>query len=332
MIIFTIIGALIGAGFASGQEIYLFFYKYGKWGFFGILLCSFIIGFIIYKTFNIIYTKKVKDYKEFLDLIFKNKKISFFINIVINTFLCITFFIMISGFGAYFKQEFGMSNYIGASILAIICYFVFLGNIEKIAKINFIVVPTLVLFIFIVGVKNLFCISTNEFFINIEEENGVFGIVQAVIYASYNLILLIPVLINLNKFIKGKKHIICISAFVGIIMCIITMLIFCLLVNVKIGFNELEMPVVYVLKTKFWKFRMGYGIIILIAIFTTAISVGISFLNNVCKNENSFPQFALVLCITSVLISNFGFSNLVKVSFPLFGYLGLIQMWKCWKC
>ena len=102
--------------------------------------------------------------------------------------------------------------------------------------------------------------------------------------------------------------------------------------NVKIGFNELEMPVVYVLKTKFWKFRMGYGIIILIAIFTTAISVGISFLNNVCKNEKSFPQFALVLCITSVLISNFGFSNLVKVSFPLFGYLGLIQMWKCGKC
>ena len=205
MIIFTIIGALIGTGFASGQEIYLFFYKYGKWGFFGILLCSFIIGFIIYKTFNIIYTKKVKDYKEFLDLIFKNKKTSFFINIVINTFLCITFFIMISGFGAYFKQEFGMSNYIGASILAIICYFVFLGNIEKIAKINFIVVPTLVLFIFIVGVKNLFCISTNEFFINIEEENGVFGIVQAVIYASYNLILLIPVLINLNKFIKDRS-------------------------------------------------------------------------------------------------------------------------------
>ena len=33
MIIFTIIGALIGAGFASGQEIYLFFYKYGKWDF-----------------------------------------------------------------------------------------------------------------------------------------------------------------------------------------------------------------------------------------------------------------------------------------------------------
>ena len=29
MILFTIIGSIIGAGFASGQEIYLFFYRFG---------------------------------------------------------------------------------------------------------------------------------------------------------------------------------------------------------------------------------------------------------------------------------------------------------------
>ena len=29
-IVFVIIGTLIGAGFASGQEIYVFFYAYGK--------------------------------------------------------------------------------------------------------------------------------------------------------------------------------------------------------------------------------------------------------------------------------------------------------------
>ena len=32
MIIFSIIGALIGAGFASGQEMYLFFYRFGIYG------------------------------------------------------------------------------------------------------------------------------------------------------------------------------------------------------------------------------------------------------------------------------------------------------------
>ena len=31
-IVLVIIGAIIGAGFASGQEIYSFFYLYGKFG------------------------------------------------------------------------------------------------------------------------------------------------------------------------------------------------------------------------------------------------------------------------------------------------------------
>ena len=35
-IVLVIIGALVGAGFASGQEIYSFFYLYGKNGIYGI--------------------------------------------------------------------------------------------------------------------------------------------------------------------------------------------------------------------------------------------------------------------------------------------------------
>ena len=31
-IIMVILGTLIGAGFASGREIYLFFNRFGKWG------------------------------------------------------------------------------------------------------------------------------------------------------------------------------------------------------------------------------------------------------------------------------------------------------------
>ena len=66
MILFSIIGTLIGAGFASGQEIYLFFYRYGLNGIIGLILCSGLIGIIIYKTFLIIYKNKITTYEEFL--------------------------------------------------------------------------------------------------------------------------------------------------------------------------------------------------------------------------------------------------------------------------
>ena len=67
MIVFSIIGALIGAGFASGQEMYLFFYRFGIGGIFGLVLCSALIGLVIYKTFLILYkNKNIQNYHDFL--------------------------------------------------------------------------------------------------------------------------------------------------------------------------------------------------------------------------------------------------------------------------
>ena len=53
-IVFLIIAALIGAGFASGQELYVFFYSYGAKGLLGVLVCSFIFGYVAYKVLKII--------------------------------------------------------------------------------------------------------------------------------------------------------------------------------------------------------------------------------------------------------------------------------------
>ncbi len=98
-VVLVIIGTMIGAGFASGQEVYLFFFSYGIEGLIGILISSFIIGFVIYKTFQIVNKYGVNTYKDFLDiLIQKDSKLKPIINIVINMFILITFFIMIAGF------------------------------------------------------------------------------------------------------------------------------------------------------------------------------------------------------------------------------------------
>ena len=67
-------------------------------------------------------------------------------------------------------------------------------------------------------------------------------------------------------------------------------------------------------------------LVILISIFTTATSIGIGFLENVCKKNKSYPHIAGIMCISSLIFSQFGFSNLVKVLFPSFGILGLIQI------
>ncbi len=326
-VVFVIIGTLIGAGFASGQEVYLFFFSYGMKGLIGILISSIIIGVVIYSTFNILNKYKINTYKDFLNILIpKNTKLKIIANFIINIFILITFFIMIAGFGAYFEQEIGINRLVGSLILAIITFIVFMTSIKGVVKVNELIVPILIGFIFIIGIisiKNIHILNLENYVIRTNYTNFA---LSAVLYSSYNSILLIPVLITLNNYVKNKKQIFYISFISAIVTILLSVIIFLLLVRVDVDISKLEMPVVYVVSNMFKILRYIYGVIILGSIFTTAISLGVSFLQNMAKNKKGYTQISIIMCITSVIISKFGFSNLVSLLYPIFGYLGLIQI------
>ena len=169
-------------------------------------------------------------------------------------------------------------------------------------------------------------VKINQIGSNVIVKQGFSWIMQSIVYASYNLILLIPVLINLKDFLKNRKQIKIISIATSIIISIISIFIFFLLVHVDTSFSNLDMPVVYVIKNNFPRISKMYGLIILIAIFTTAISIGAGFLNNVSKTNKQYITFAFLMCLISVIVANIGFANLVRVLFPMFGYIGIFQI------
>ena len=138
---FVIIGTIIGAGFASGQEIYTFFNVYGLKGLIGIFISCSLIGLVIYKTLEISMKLKSDEYGDFVKLIipqkFKSNRILIFtINNIINIFLLISFFIMASGFASYFFQEFQAPKIYGGIIIAVLSLITFFKNINGIIKIN----------------------------------------------------------------------------------------------------------------------------------------------------------------------------------------------------
>lgn len=328
-VVFVIIGTMIGAGFASGQEMYLFFFSYGIEGLIGLLIASLVIGVVIYQTFQIVNKYGTDTYKEFLAILIRgNGKIKIIINTIINIFILITFFIMIAGFGAYFEQELGINSLIGSSILSLIVFGIFMTSVKGVVKANELLVPILIGFLVVIGFINLKDISLLELGNYIIRSNDSNFILSAVLYSSYNSILLIPVLLTLKNYIKDRKQILKIAIISTLIILILSIIVFLLLVRVDVDITQLEMPAVYVVSNMFKILRYIYGFIILGSIFTTAISLGTSFLQNVTKSKRSYTQIAAIMCITSVLISKIGFSNLVSLLYPIFGYLGLAQILK----
>ncbi len=325
-VLFVIIGTLIGAGFASGQEINIFFYQYGSKGLLGILISSILIGLVIRKTIMLSQKYKIETYKQFLEIFIRNKIGAEIFNIIINIFILITFYIMVAGFGAYVEQQAKIHSIIGSTLLALICFIIFSKNVSGLVKVNEIIVPILVFCIVAICTK---IINAQDWISIISLETVTLKnkwILDSMLYGSYNTILLIPVLITIKNLLNSKKEVTIVAILTTSIFAILAIIIFAILSKIDINILEVEMPAVYVVSQISNFFRYIYGFIILSSILTTSASLGTSLLKNIAKNKKQNLIYAILICVTAVIVSRIGFSKLVKLLYPIFGYMGIIQL------
>ena len=328
-VVFVIIATLVGAGFASGKEIYSFFFVYGIQGVLGIFISSIIISTIIYNVFKICNKNKINTYQEFCEYIAnknENSKIAVLLNNIVNIVLLITFYIMISGFSSFLNQEFGINEFIGSALILLLCYFTFLKNINGLINISNYLIPILIVFLVFISTKNLNIISNyNSIFINIHISQYK-GIITSILYASYNCIILIPVLITLKNLIKDIKSTILISIINFILIIILSFSVYNLLLQGNENIFCLEMPIIEIVKI-YGKFYTNiYIVMIGISIFTTAISTGCTFLNNCSKNKKIFKRNLILMLGTAFLLSQISFTTLVNLLYPVLGIIGIIEI------
>lgn len=304
-----------------GQEIYSFFYIFGKWGILGIIVASILLGIIIYKTLIISKKYNLNNYNELLDKIINNQKIKKIIKIIINIFLISSFYIMIAGFSAYFHQEYDINKIISSLFLVILCYFTFNKNAEKIIEINTILIPIIIIIFIIFGINNINKIENQNI---LEKNNNLLWIISAVIYTSYNSITLIGLTGIMSRHLKNKRNCIEVAILTSIIIMSLGIIIYLLLINMD---KQVEIPMLYIANKFGGIYKYLYSITILIAIFTTAISEGYNFLENISKNNKKiYKTINAIMCILAVPISLLGFANLVNVIYPIFGIIGIIQI------
>ena len=325
---FAIIGTIIGAGFASGQEIYRFFNIYEKKGLFGLGASIALIGIIIYKTFSICYKNNISNYQEFIKEIlpnkFKDNKIlRFTINNIINIFLLISFNIMVAGFSTYFNDELNIPKIYGTLLISFLCFITFINSIDGVIKVNTYLIPGIIILILILGINKIGDIRFIEFQ---KKSVSSFWIFSSILYASYNSITLIPILITLKDKIISKKETRLITLFVEFNLIIMSAIIFLLINSFLYRVNNVEMPMVYIANNLGIYFKFVYGIAILGAIFTTAIGSGYGFLNNITQGKKKMKIYAAIMCIGTVFVGQISFSTLINLLYPIFGYLGLIQI------
>ncbi len=293
------------------------------YGIVGLVLSSFIIAYILYLVLNIIRKYNISNYEEYLKIIFKNNKFLCYLNEnIITVFLLLSFYIMELGFVNLLYQQCDINKYISMVIVTILSYIVLRGNVKSVIKTNMILIPFLMLAMMYISITGISKFGIEK--IDLHAEPNKMFIVNAILYSSYNLIMLLPLITCLSerKNIKNAPKIISIIIFFIILVSGLGILLLLNVVNVQ----NVEIPIIYIANHIGGNTVTFSMILVLLAIFTSVICVGYSFLNNISTAKKKYKRNLFIMIITSFLLVNFSFASTMQMIYTLLGVIGIVQI------
>lgn len=316
--VFIIIGTIIGAGFATGQEILSFFNRFGINGIFGIFLACSIMGIVSGTIIILINKNGIDSYK---DLVKENK----IIIRIMQIFLFICFCIMMTGLITFFTQLFGISKIISKIISFFICVFLLLKRFDGIEKINIVLIPLIILGVIILLFNDYDSVVFNlKGSIILPSSFTDSWIISAVLYASYNLIIVFPVLTNFRKYTLEKWQVITVGILSAFFLAVMGLVIYFVCNKFYPQILMVEIPTLQIAQFCGKSISIFYSAIIMFAIITTAFSTGYSFL--CMRKEKNYVRNVFLMCTAALVFSNIGFTELINTFFPLFGIIGIVQI------
>ena len=317
----TFVGTVVGAGFASGQEIYRFFSIQGLQGFLGVLCSIFLLGAFGEKVYRIGLAIKPKSYKEFFAFCL-GPVWSGTADLMISIFLIILVGVMFAGSGAIFT-EIGLGYWTGIALSIIVVILILFQELPGLIFANLIIVPlmftgTLVVAIF--AIQN----RCAESLPNTADFSWILAALQ---FSSYNLVLAIPVLLSLAKKYPWLTHLKSGGWLGGLVLGIMAGLIHWSIIFHYTHLQESPLPMMDLARIAGKGVYWVYALVLWCEMLTTLLAdiYGVAQ-RLVAATGWKFRFWVVVLTLTGVLIGEIGFSNLVAKFYPLFGYFCLVVL------
>lgn len=319
------VGAVIGAGFASGQEIMSFFMPYGKYGLLGICLCGAVFFVYGYSVLKKIFLCDIHSFGEYFEDI-AGALAAKLIQCVAYGFMFASFCVMVSGSGAVAEDFFGVSTP-GILFMAVLCFFIFAKGVDGMVAVNAVMTPLITVGIIVLGVYAA-AFKTADVFapFGISRITNNFA-VSALVYVSYNTVTLIGVFLPLKEKITSLPTALAASALSGGVLAAMGALLWLALSVFKSDIGGAAVPMLKIAENIGAGMKYAYGAVLYMAMITTAASSGFAL---VSLGERLLPigrvPISALLCAASVPLAYVGFADLVNKLYRFFGFLGLFVL------
>lgn len=319
--------AIIGAGFASGQEILQFFTRYYNGGFYGILLAGILFSLIGCITLDKVYNEMIKNFDEFI-ISTAGYILGRTIDIT-GTFLMISMFcVMIAGSGRILSDALRIPFMIGVFAMALLCMIVLFGNIRGVVTLSAFITPLLVAGILFTGVYIIIAKSTGAFelyghLVRITSNWAV----SSILYASYNSIMSVMLMSHLLPYLKTRKVGIAGGIAGGMVLSVLACIINAAIYLFYPDGIKSELPILEIIEEYSAAIAVIYMVVLWLAMFTSAVNAGYCVVERISSRFRANKKaVTLALCAVAIPVSSFGFSGLISAVYPIFGYIGLLLM------
>ncbi|WP_066072399.1 YkvI family membrane protein [Neobacillus soli] len=320
------VGLIVGAGFASGQEIMQYFTNFGVWGTVGGVIAAIAFAFLGYTLAQLGSDLQTSSHKEVIYYI-GGRYVGFILDVLITFFLFGVAVVMFAGSGSTFHQMFGINPLIGSLIMVAATLFTLLLNVKNIINLIAMVTPYLMVIIFIILIYSIFTmdISLSEANTLAKEQspaasNWVLGVL---LYVSYNLAAGAALLIVMGGTIKDRK-VAGMGGILGGIMLGALIILINIAMFVKIDVvGGADMPTLKLAA----QIHPVVGILMAIALlgmmYNTAVGMFYAFTVRFIKPESkSFKPAVVIIGLLGLGASLVGFTTLVGKVYSTMGYLG----------
>lgn len=318
------IGAIMGAGFASGRETWQFFGVFGGKGMFGVLvfaLVFMIVGFIVS------YNAKTLNTHDMGTVIVpgNNAKLQNFVGYFMAATLAVVMVAMSSAAGALIHQQFGLPYWVGGIIMTVLVIATVLGDFERISKVFRYVMPVLCIIMITACVVVIVKYPKVDVSETVLETSPIASnwLVAALLYTAYNVMAMVAIVASATINAKDKKAVIAGDTIGGAFLGVLAFLILTTVQKNGLMSQSLDMPVLgYTSEVSGW-LGLIYTIVLFCAIYSTATSNFYGFTTKLKpgKHKNKLIIFAGLLSFVLGLI---GFKNIVKYASPIMGYAGIV--------
>lgn len=323
---FTYIGTVVGAGFASGQEILQFFTLFGEQGLWGVLVATVLFAWLGTRMMCLGCRLQARSYEEFNQFLF-GERWGPMMTALISVMLLGVTSAMMSGTGALFAEQLGLSFHAGVVFTALLSFFFIVRGMDGLLSVNSLVVPLMFLFIVLVAGHVWHSGDLTSVIALIPSPEPSNWLSSAFVYVSFNLVLTQAVLVPLGAEIADERTI-KLGGWIGGIG--LGIMLFACNLALQLHWQEvaqLEIPMGYVISTLGVGVKFIFLAMMWAEIFTSLIGNVYGLTANLSQvMPLKKPVIMLLIFGVSYLFSLVGFPTLVHYLYPLFGYCGLVVL------